>query len=99
MCITRIINRILLNYFKSEYYNVHNPNFLMCDIDLYIIKLESINILKSSFSKLTNSLRTNNTIRNSDKKQEPKEMNINQQIHIQTLYHNLTYDHGICLLN
>ena len=96
MCITKLINSILSNYFKPGYYNnVRSSNFLMGE-------------LKSSFSKLTKALHNNNTLCESDKKsqilyleekQEPKQLNINQQIHRQTLYHNLTCDHGICLLN
>ncbi len=100
MCITNRINRILSNYFEPVYYT----NFLMCDVNLYMIKIDSMDILKSSFSKLTNSLHPNNKVCNSDKKNqtlylEEQKLNINQQMIRQTLYHDLTYDHGICLLN
>ncbi len=83
MCITKIINSIFFNYFKSGYRNILRSNFLICEKNLYTIKVDSMSTLKLSFSKLTKALHTNNTVCESYKKKQilyleekPKELNI-----------------------
>lgn len=96
MCITRFVNNILFNFLKIEYSN-SSPT-----LDLYIIKIDPINSIKKSFSQLTNNNNKNSQLTNNNKIsiiKKQQRFNTNLKLHTQTLSHNLTYDHGISLLN
>ena len=103
MCITKFINSIS-NCFISKYYNTYNFN------ELYDLIFTTITI--KSFSKLATVY--DNTNKTNHKQvahleecleypettlKKRKIIDLPQELYMQIIYHNLTYDHGIYLLN
>lgn len=112
MCITEFINSILCNYFNSKYYNIYyHFNEMIYDFNLTTITIDTF---KKSFSKLATVygkvIQTNQINKQvvhwkecleypDPPLKKPKIIDLYQEMYRQTIYHNLTYDHGICLLN
>ena len=90
MCMKKLIKNIIYHY---------NYNDILYDLNLYII---TNNTFKKYFSKLKKVYYLNNNTNDIEYNQiinSKKSIDINEKMNRQIIYHNLTYDHGISLLN